>query len=111
MTTTLFQMASNPQVRRFSQRRSSHLENLIDSPDPQVPQSCVVPSLAGLPHRQTPFVGLPPPPPIGEGHMDKELGVGKFLPGQRLERDVSVARLKTLQRNGVLACGRKENYK
>jgi len=40
--------------------------------------------------------------------MDKELGVGKFLPGQRLERYMSVARLKTLQRNGVLACGRRD---
>lgn len=96
------------QVSGFSQQRGSHFENLIHSPDPQVPQSCVVPPLPGLPHRQTSFVRLSSSSPIGEGHMDEQLGVGKLFPGQRLEWYVSVAWLKTLQRDGILTCGGRE---
>lgn len=51
---------------------------------------------------------LPPSSPIGESHVDKQLGVGKLLPGQGLQRYVSVARLKTLQRDGILTCGSRE---
>ena len=94
-----------PQVSGFSQRRSGHLEDLVHSSDAQVPQTRVVPSLAGLPHRESSFVGLSPSSPIGERHVDKQLGVREILPGQRLEWDVSIAWLKRLQRDGVLTCG------
>lgn len=48
---------------------------------------------------------LAPSSPVGEGHMDKQPGMVKFLPCQRLEWYVSVTWLKTLQRDGILTCG------
>lgn len=94
-----------PQVGGLPQQRGSHLEDVVHSPDAQVPQSRVVPSLSGLSHRQSPFVRLSPSSPVGHGYVDKQPGVRKLLPRQRLERHVSVTRLKTLQGDGVLTCG------
>lgn len=46
---------------------------------------------------------------VGQRHMNKQPGVGEFFPCQGLEWYVPITWLNTLQRDGVLPCGRKDN--
>lgn len=52
---------------------------------------------------------FPPTSAVGQRHMNKEPGVGKFFSCQRLEGYVPVAWLNTFQRDGILSCGGKEH--
>lgn len=47
---------------------------------------------------------------VGQRHMNKESGVGKFFSSQRLEGYVPIAWLNTFQRDGILSCGREKTY-
>lgn len=46
---------------------------------------------------------------VGQRHVNKQPGMGKFFPRQRLEWYVPIAWLNAFQRDGVLPWGRKES--
>lgn len=96
------------QISGFSQKWSSHLENLIDRPNPQVSQSCVLPPLSSLPYRETSFVRLSTSSPVCEGHVDEQLSMWKVLPCEALEGYMPVARLEALQWYSILTCSSKD---
>lgn len=49
------------------------------------------------------------PSSVGQCHVNKQPGMGKFFPRQRLEWYVPIARLDAFQRDRILACGREDN--